>query len=93
MTVYHDSVKKREVPIIFPEKKPTYEPTEMNEYSGPDIDWDGYNLQYMSAQLSKTMNYSNLVFKNIDSKLKNVQSGMNALKKKNNPMKSAKKRS
>jgi acylphosphatase len=93
VTVYHDSIKKHEVPIIFPEKKPTYEPTEMNGYSGPDIDWNGYNLQYMSAQLSKTMNYSNFVFQDIDKKLKNVQGGVNALKKKNNLVKSAKKRS
>jgi acylphosphatase len=89
VTMYHDSVKKHEVPVIFPEKKPTYKPTAMVEYSGPDIDWNGHNLQFMSAQLSRTMNYSNIVFHGFDEKLNNIHSDVN---RRNHRVKSAEKR-
>ena len=58
-------------------EEPNYTPSEMKEYSGPDIDWHGYNLQFMSAQLSKTMIYSNEVFNNIREKLDLIHNKIN----------------
>lgn len=76
---YHDAIKQRLVPIIMMNKgkKPNYTPSKMKEYSGPDIDWHGYNLQFMSAQLSKTMIYSNEVFNNIREKLDLIHNEIN----------------
>ena len=48
----------------------------MNEYNGPDIDWNSYNLQFMSAQLSKTLLYSNKEFNNINKKLDQIYEKM-----------------
>jgi acylphosphatase len=93
VTLYHESIKKHEIPIIFPEQIPTYKTTEMKEYDGPGIDWNGYTLQYMSAQLSKTMNYSNVVFTDISQKLDNIQSGVSSLNGKNHQVKSSRKSS
>jgi hypothetical protein len=53
-----------------------YIPIEMNEYNGPDIDWNSYNLQFMSAQLSKTLLYSNKEFNNINKKLDQIYEKM-----------------
>jgi acylphosphatase len=70
VTAYCSSIQKRDVPTILGAKEhPIYSLTGKKEYNGPDIDWDSYNLQFMSAQLSKAMLYSNDIFKNINDKL------------------------
>jgi hypothetical protein len=53
-----------------------YNGPDMNEYNGPDIDWNSYNLQFMPAQLSKTMLYSNKEFNNINKKLDQIYEKM-----------------
>lgn len=73
---FHESIKEKLVPRVFTNESAEYTPTEMNEYNGPDIDWNSYNLQFMSAQLSKTMLYSNKEFSNINKKLDQIYENM-----------------
>ena len=79
---YHEMIKGKNVPIIFEKNVPKYSPTKMVEYDGPDIDWHGYNIQFMSAQLSKTMYHSNKVFKDINDKLNSIDKKINTNKNK-----------
>ena len=69
---FHESIKQRIVPTVFLSESPEYSPDEMKEYNGPDIDWNSYNLQFMSAQLSKTMIHSSKEFDNINEKLNKI---------------------
>jgi acylphosphatase len=62
VNIYYDTIKGHKVPIIFGSQNVKYDPTQMKEDSRPDIDWQGYNQQFMSAQPSKTMFYSNEAF-------------------------------
>jgi acylphosphatase len=69
---FHESIKQRIVPTVFRSESPDYNPDDMREYNGPDIDWDSYNLQFMSAQLSKTMIHSSKEFNSINDKLNKI---------------------
>jgi acylphosphatase len=68
-----------------------YKASGMAEYHGPDIDWNAYNQQFIAAQLSKTMSYSNAAFQTFNQKLDNIQNGVDTLNKNNNRKKSANK--
>lgn len=70
VTAYHKSIRQNVFDSIL--SGSTYTPTEMLEYNGPDIDWNGYNTQFMSAQLSKTMSYSYKAFDEINQKLDKI---------------------
>ena len=72
VTAFHESINEKLVPTIFASKSPEYIASDMGEYGGPDIDWNSYNLQFMSAQLSKTMLYSSKEFNNISEKLDKI---------------------
>lgn len=61
-----------ELSPMFEDERSKYHPTKMEEYNGPDIDWHGYNLQFMSAQLSKTMYFSNEALKGVNAKLESL---------------------
>lgn len=62
---------------------PTYRMTELEEYDGPNIDWNGYQLSFMSEQMYKGFHEANIRLTSIEDKLKPA----------NNRVKSAKKRS
>lgn len=80
--IYHSLIKEKSVPIIFEKNMLGYSPSKMVEYNGPDIDWYGYNIQFMSAQLSKTMYHSNKVFKDINDKLNSIDKKLTTNKNK-----------
>lgn len=48
---YHEEIKKLDVRIF--EKSSKYEVGELTEYEGPDIDWGGYLMAFMSGQMYK----------------------------------------
>ena len=75
--LYHDEIKQRKVPSIM--TSANYKVSGMKEYSGPDIDWNGHNSQFMAAQLAKTMIHSNLVFQTINQKLDNIDKKVSGL--------------
>jgi acylphosphatase len=84
--VYHESIKQHLVPVIFLneqalEHSPQYSPTNLNEYTGPDIDWKSHHLQFKSAQLAKTMLYSNKTFNDLFKKLDKIYEKVSLEKK------------
>jgi hypothetical protein len=60
---------------------PQYSPTNLNEYNGPDIDWNSHHLQSMSARLAKIMLYSNKAFNDLFEKLDKIYEKISLEKK------------
>jgi hypothetical protein len=56
---------KKQLPPTFGEK-PNYSVGKMKDYDGPDIDWSGFNQQFMSAQLAKSVGFFSYLDKKID---------------------------
>ena len=50
---YYTNVVNKQLPPTFGEKPPRYSVGKMMDYDGPDIDWSGFNQQFMSTQLAK----------------------------------------
>jgi hypothetical protein len=69
---YFESIEKHLVPTVLSTESSYYTPLDKKEYKGPEIDWYGYNMQFMSAQLSKTMSFSNTQFTSINQKLDEI---------------------
>lgn len=69
---YFESIQKHLVPTVLSTDQSDYMPLDKKEYNGPEIDWYGYNMQFMSAQLSKTMSFSSMQFTNINQKLDEI---------------------
>jgi acylphosphatase len=65
-TYYGNIVNKTNFPQTLEETIPDYSVSKMKDYNGPDIDWSGYNQQFMSAQLAKSVGFFAYLDKKID---------------------------
>lgn len=73
--VFYNGVKDKTLPVL--EGNPMkYRVTNLDDYNGVDINWDSYNLDFMSEQLSKSIMYYDKFFKNIDDKLDTIHNNM-----------------
>ena len=72
---YYGNIVNKELPPTFGEKPPHYTVSKMKDYDGPDIDWGGYNQQFMSAQLAKSVGFFNYLDKKIDAMHKDIKNG------------------
>ena len=63
---FYSRVTNKEIPSTFGEKLTGYSVGKMKDYDGPDIDWSGYNQQFMSAQLAKSVGYFAYLDRKID---------------------------
>ncbi|MGA9153755.1 MAG: acylphosphatase [Candidatus Nitrosopolaris sp.] len=79
ITSFHQQIKNNDIRIKT-NHKPKYNVTDAQEYEGPNIDWNGYQLSMMAEQMYKGFLEANKRLGSIESKL---------TKKK--PIKSAKK--
>lgn len=67
-------VKKRSV-------SPTYHISELEENNGPNIDWNDYQLSFMSEQMYKGFHEANIRLTSIEDKLKPANKRMKSAKK------------
>ena len=76
---YYGNIVNKQLSPTFGEKPPEYTVAKMKDYDGPDIDWSGYNQQFMSAQLAKSVGFFNYFDKKIDAMHNDIkkQSGNN----------------
>lgn len=54
---------------VKPRGEVTYRITQLEEYDGPNIDWNGYQLSFMSEQMYKGFHEANQRLTSIESKL------------------------
>lgn len=62
---YYKTIVDKRLPATFG-GTPKYTVGEIKDYDGPDIDWSGYNQQFMAAQLAKSVEFFNYLDKKID---------------------------
>jgi acylphosphatase len=67
---YYQFINNNDIRVKRPESKPTYHITQLEEYSGPNIDWSGYQLSMMSEQIYKGFHEANIRLTSIEDKLK-----------------------
>jgi hypothetical protein len=69
--VFYNGIKDKTLPVL--EGNPMkYTVTHLDDYDGVDINWDSYNLDFMSEQLSKSIVYYDKFFNNINTKLDTI---------------------
>ncbi len=56
------------------DSKPTYHITQLEEYDGPNIDWNGYQLSFISEQKYKGFHEANVHLISIEKNLKSRNS-------------------
>jgi hypothetical protein len=69
--VFYNGVKDKTLPVL-KDNPMNYRVTHLVDYDGVDINWDSYNLDFMSEQLSKSIVYYDKFFDNINSKLDTI---------------------
>jgi acylphosphatase len=67
---FYEFSKTNDLRILQNKSTPEYTFTEIKDYDGPDIDWNGYNLQFMSEQLTKGMMSASFLLTNTNSQLR-----------------------
>jgi len=72
---YYGNIVNRQLHPTFGEETPEYKVGKMKDYDGPDIDWSGYNQQFMSAQLAKSVGFFSYLDKKIDAMHKDIKKG------------------
>lgn len=63
---FYDDIKKTDGRMLKSKSEARYTFTDIEDYDGPEIDWNSYNLQFMSEQLTKGMIAANSIL--IDTK-------------------------
>jgi acylphosphatase len=89
ITSFHKQIKSVDIRIKADNNtavKPRYRVTDTEEYNGPNIDWNGYQLSMMTEQMSKGFVEANRRLGSIESKLSSFGS------RPKKPVKSAKRR-
>lgn len=69
---FYNQVKNNDL-RVFQDKPPSYNVTDIQDYKGVDIDWNGYNTEYMSEQLSNSIIFYNKFFEHINKKLDGIE--------------------
>jgi acylphosphatase len=86
---YHKNIRTKELQL-FDEEVPKYTITQMKNYDGPDIDWNGYNQQFMSAQLAKSVGFFTYLDKKMEAMHNDIKKESNnnhhKTKRKSSPM-------
>ena len=77
---FYNMIKEKQVSTMFNESS-QYEPTNLNDYDGLDIDWNSSNQQFIAAQLSKTMVHSSEVLNKISKRLDEIYEKVSSEKK------------
>lgn len=70
--MFYDMIKEKQVSRMFSDESSQYEPTNLNDYNGLDIDWNSYNQQFIAAQLSKTMIHSVEIFNKLSKRIDEI---------------------
>jgi acylphosphatase len=80
---FYEFVENKDIRLL-QHKLPDYTVGELKDYEGPGIDWDGYNLQFMSEQLTKGMMAANERLKELErlQELTSINSTLNTLENK-----------
>jgi hypothetical protein len=58
---------------VFQKEPPKYKVTKLDEYKCVEIDWQGYNTECMSEQLSKSILFYNQFFEHVSNKLNSIE--------------------
>jgi hypothetical protein len=69
---------------LFQKEPPRYKVTKLDEYKGVEIDWQGYNTDYMSEQLSKSILFYNQFFEHVNNKLDSIENKITTTDSNNN---------
>jgi acylphosphatase len=75
---FYEFVQSTDIRMLQQHDNTDYTLGELEDYAGPGIDWDGYNLQFMSEQLTKGMLAANERLKDLTS----IKSTLNTLENK-----------
>jgi acylphosphatase len=69
---FHDRIKTHDIRIKPTERNPKkigYTVTDIKEYNGPNIDWNGYQLSLMTEQMSKGFAEANQLLTNMNKQI------------------------
>ena len=69
---FYSEVKNNDL-RVFQDKSPNYNVTEIQDYKEVDIDWNGYNTEFISEQLSNSIIFYNKFFEHINKKLDKIE--------------------
>jgi len=69
---FYNQVKDSDL-RLFQDQPPKYDVTDIQDYKGVDIDWNGYNTEYISEQLSNSIIFYNKFFEHITKKLDSIE--------------------
>jgi acylphosphatase len=69
---FYNQVKDNDL-RLFQDQPPKYDVTDIQDYKGVDIDWNGYNTEYISEQLSNSIIFYNKFFEHITKKLDSIE--------------------
>ena len=77
---FYESVRNADIRML-QDKVQDYTAGELKDYDGPGIDWNGYNQQFMSEQLTKGMQAANESLKELEhlKELASIKSTLNTL--------------
>lgn len=76
---FYDRVKNNDL-TIFQDKPSNYDVTDIQDYKGVDIDWNGYNTEYIAEQLSNSIISYNKFLEHISKRLDNIEKKISELK-------------
>jgi acylphosphatase len=81
--LFYNSVKNKDL-RVFQKEPPKYRVTKLDDYKGVDIDWQGYNTEYISEQLSKSIIFYSQFFEHVNKKLDTIEDKVSSTNNKYN---------
>ena len=69
---FYQYINKNDIRVKKQDSSPTYHITQLQEYDGPNIDWNGYQLSFMSEQMYKGFHEANVRLTSIEKNLSHV---------------------
>jgi hypothetical protein len=74
MKIWQETIRLSLVAILIKKAEKSYTVTKLEEYDGPEIDWNRYEIRFTSKQMYKGFHEANMRFKSIESSLANMES-------------------